>query len=86
MACKGKRLRSDTKAVVCNIYDYFERESKNKKLHQGIVKLKKKMVDATGLSKCTVDVILAEKCSLRDGKFEFTKEGLQEEQDKSGSR
>ena len=55
VACKGKRVRSDTKAVVCNIYDYFERESKkNKKIHQGIVKLKK-MVDATELSKCTVD-------------------------------
>ena len=55
MACKGKRVRSDTKAVVCNVYDYFERESKkNKKIHQGIVKLKKKMGDATGLSKCTV--------------------------------
>ena len=55
MACKGKRVRSDTKAVVCNVYDYFERESKkNKKIHQGIVKLKKKTVDATGLSKCTV--------------------------------
>ena len=54
MACEGKRVRSDTKAVVCNIYDYFERESmKNKKIHQGIVKLKK-TVDATGLSKCTV--------------------------------
>ena len=55
MACKGKRVRSDTKAVVCNVYDYFERESKkNKKIHQGIVKLKKKTVDATGLSKHTV--------------------------------
>ena len=65
-----KRLRSDTKAVVCNVYDYFERESKkNKKIHQGIVKLKK-MVDATRLSKRTVDVILAEKRSLGDGKFE----------------
>ena len=71
MACKRKRLRSDTKAVVCNVYDYFERESKkNKKIHQGIVKLKKKTVDATGLSKRTVDVILAEKRSLGDGKFE----------------
>ena len=55
MACKGKRVRSDTKAVVCNVYDYFERESKNnKKIHQGILKLKKKTVDATGLSKCAV--------------------------------
>ena len=26
MAYKGKRVRSDTKAVVCNVYDYFERE------------------------------------------------------------
>ena len=59
MACTGKRLRSDTKAVVCNVYDYFERESK--KIHQGIMKLKKKTMDATGLSKHTVDVILAEK-------------------------
>ena len=36
-------------AVFCkkhNVYDYFERESKkNKKIHQGIVKLKKKTVD-----------------------------------------
>ena len=66
--CKGKCVRSDTKAVVCNVYDYFERESK--KNNQGIVKLKKKMMDATGLSKHIVDVILAEKRSLGDGKFE----------------
>ena len=59
MACKGKRVRSDTTAVVCNVYDYFERESKkNKKLHQGIVKLKKKTVDATGLSKRTVEFVI----------------------------
>ena len=54
MACKGKRVRSDTKAVVCNVYDYFERESKKNKR---IVKLKKKMVDATGLSKRTVSLL-----------------------------
>ena len=40
-------------AVFCkkhNVYDYFERESKkNKKIHQGIVKLKKKTVDATSV-------------------------------------
>ena len=54
-------MRSDIKAVVCNVYDYFKKESKkNKKIHQGIVKLKK-TVDATGLSKHTVDVILIEK-------------------------
>ena len=58
MACKGKHVRSDTKAVVCNVYDYFERESKKNKIHQGIVKLKKKMVDATGLSKRTVEFVI----------------------------
>ena len=59
MAYQGKRVRSDTKAVVCNVYDYFERESKkNKKIHQGIVKLKKKTVDATGLSKRTVEFVI----------------------------
>ena len=58
MACKGKHVRSDTKAVVCNVYDYFEKESKkNKKIHQGIVKLKK-TVDATGLSKRTVEFVI----------------------------
>ena len=42
MAGKGKLVRSDTKAVVCHIYDYIERESKkNQKIHQGIMKLKK---------------------------------------------
>ena len=52
-------VRSDTNAVVCNVYDYFERESKkNKKIHQGIVKLKKKTVDATGLSKHTVEFVI----------------------------
>ena len=54
MARKVKCVRFDTKAVVCNVYDYFERESKNK-IHQGIMKLKK-TVDATGLSKHTVDI------------------------------
>ena len=49
-------VRSDTNAVVCNVYDYFERESK--KIHQGIVKLKKKTVDATGLSKRTVEFVI----------------------------
>ena len=54
-----KRVRSDTKAVVCNVYDYFERESKkNKKIHQGIMKLKKKTVDATRLSKRTVEFVI----------------------------
>ena len=71
MASKGKRVRSDTKFIVCNLYDYFERESqKNMKVHQGGVKLKKKTVDATGLSKRTVDAILAEKRSLGGGEFE----------------
>ena len=71
MASKGKRVRSDTKFIVCNVYDYFERESqKNMKVHQGGVKLKKKTVDATGLSKRTVDAILAEKRSLGGGEFE----------------
>ena len=42
------------------VYDgYFERESKkNKKIHQGIVKLKKKTVDATRLSKRTVEFVI----------------------------
>ena len=67
----GLQKKACKVAVVCNVYDYFERESKkNKKIHQGIVKLKKKTVDATRLSRCNVDVNLAEKCSLGDGKFE----------------
>ena len=69
MACKGKPVRLLFVTFMITL------SKKNKKLHQGIVKLKKKMVDATGLSKCTVDVILAEKCSLRDGKFEFPRKG-----------
>ena len=40
------------------------------KVHQGVVKLKKKTVDATGLSKRTVDAVLAEKRSLGGGEFE----------------
>ena len=41
------------------VYGYFERESKkNKKIHQGIVKLKKKTVDATRLSKRTVEFVI----------------------------
>ena len=63
-----KRVRSDTKAVVCNVYDYFERENKkNKKIHQGIVKLKKKTVDTTGLSKCIVGFVIEVGGSSSDG-------------------
>lgn len=54
-ASKGKHVRSHTKSIACSVYDDFERESK--KVHQEIVKLKKKMVDATRLGKRIVNIL-----------------------------
>ena len=45
---RGKRLRSQTKKVVANVYDYFEEASR----HQGTQGPLKRTCDVTGVS-CT---------------------------------
>ena len=52
---KGKRINSTVKKIIYNVYDYFE--NKSKKCKGSIMKLGKKMVEATGCCKRTVGVI-----------------------------
>ena len=63
---KGKRISSAVKKVICNVYEYFEKESRK---HKGSVypKFGKKTADATGYCKGTVERVVGEKRNL-DGK------------------
>ena len=64
---KGKRINSTSKQI-CNVYDYFENESKK---HKGSVlpKLEKKTSESTGYCKRTVERIIAEKRKLEGAEF-----------------
>ena len=57
---KGKRINSTSKQIICNVYDYFENESKKRK-GSVLPKLGKKTSEATGYCKQTVERIIAEK-------------------------
>ena len=47
---KGKRINSTSKQIICNVYDYFENESKKRK-GSVLPKLGKKTSEATGYCK-----------------------------------
>ena len=51
---KGKRINSTSKQIICNVYDYFENESKKRKGSM-LPKLGKKTSEATGYCKRTVE-------------------------------
>ena len=65
---KGKQINNTVKKIICNVYDYFENESK--KCKGSIMKLGKKTAEATGYCKWTVERVITEKRRL-DG-TEFT--------------
>ena len=65
---KGKRVRSDSKNIICNVFDYFEGQSKKQKAITP-PKLCKKTAEATGYSERTVNRVLSEKRSLEGGSF-----------------
>ena len=65
---KGKRINSTSKQIICNVYDYFENESKK---HKGSVlpKSRKKTSEANGYCKQTVERIIMEKRKLEGAEF-----------------
>lgn len=69
---KGKRVRSSAKNIICNVYDYFERQNKKQKTTT-TPKLCKKTADATGYSERTVNCVLKEKRGLEGGSFSTPK-------------
>ena len=54
---RSKRLRSQTKEVVANVYDYFEEASR----HQGTQGPLKRTCDATGVSRTSIKRLWKEK-------------------------
>ena len=65
---KGKRIDSTSKQIICNVYDYFENESKKRK-GSVLPKLGKKTSETTGYCKRTVERIIAEKRKLEGAEF-----------------
>ena len=65
---KRKRINSTAKQIICNLYHYFESDSKK---HKGTLlpKLGKKTSEATGYCKRTVERIIAEKRKLEEAEF-----------------
>ena len=59
---KGKRVKSTSKSIICNVHDYFDRHSKKQKSTPP--KLCKKTAEATGFSERTVNCVLLEKRKL----------------------
>ena len=57
---KGKRVRNETKKIVCNVYDYVEPLGKKRKSGSPL-KLCARTAAATGYSKHTVYRIMNEK-------------------------
>ena len=53
---KGKRINSTVKKIIYKVYDYFENKSKKRK--GSIMKLGKKIVEATGYCKRTVESVI----------------------------
>ena len=64
---KGKRVKSTSKSIICNVHDYFDRQSKKHKSTPP--KLSKKTAEATGFSECTVNRVLLEKRKLDGSSF-----------------
>ena len=65
---KGKRINSTSKQIICNVYDYFENESKKRK-GSVLPKLGKKTSEATGYCKRTVERIIVEKRKLEGAEY-----------------
>ena len=65
---KGKRVRSSSKTIICNVYSYFEKQSTKFKSTVP-PKLCKKTADATGFSEHAVNRVVAEKRELEGSCF-----------------
>ena len=63
MSGRGKRVRSAAKAIIFNVYKYFERQASKSK-YRGPSQVKRKMAEATGYPERTVRRIVGEKASL----------------------
>ena len=61
---RGKRVTSQTKQVVCNVYSCFEKQAKKGGLTIGPLS---RTVKATGLSRATVMPIRSEKGRIQEG-------------------
>ena len=62
---RGKRLRSQTKQVCANVYDYFEEASRRQRT-QGPLK---RTCDATGASRTSIKRLRKEKADAGGGAF-----------------
>ena len=63
---RGRRVRSETKTVVCNVFSYFEKQAKKGRITSSPLI---RTVHATGLSRTTVIRIRRERRSLPDEEF-----------------
>ena len=63
---KGIRVKNTSNSIICNVHDYFDRQSKKQKSTPP--KLCKKTGEATGFSERIVNRVLLEKRNL-DGSF-----------------
>ena len=64
---RGRRVKSETKNVVCSVFAYFERQAKKARVSSSPLI---RTVKATGLSRATVTRIEREQRQLPEG-FEF---------------
>ena len=60
---KGKRVRSQTKEVVCRVHDYFEELGKRSRVSAPV----QRAADATGYSRASVKRFTRERRKSRDG-------------------
>ena len=65
---KGRQINSTSKQIMCNVYDYFENESRKRK-GSALPKLGKKTSKATGYCKQIVEQIIAEERILEGAEF-----------------
>lgn len=63
---QGRRVRSETKTVVCNVYSYFEKQAKKGGVSNSPLS---RTVEATGLSRPTVIRIRREQRRLSEDEF-----------------
>ena len=61
-------MRSAAKAIIFNVYKYFERQASKSK-YRGPSQVTRKTAEATGYSKRTVRRIVGKKASLCGGAF-----------------
>ena len=68
MSGRGKRVRSAVKAIIFNVYKYFERQALKSK-YRGPSQVTRKTAEATGYPERTVRRIVGEKASLCGAAF-----------------